>query len=172
MYMGNNRRIMSEIIGDAVDIARGFVDELYKGGLASDVQIIGGVGSAALGNSGVELYPEDKLIVVPQGLKLPRYREDGTLRDLDVLVTNVDDEVLAAVDLAAKASVPKGALDRSIFGYQPLSRLEDQIRNPVLAAALVHVSDRYVEQEGTEVITAQKSVFPFAVDVPPEALET
>ena len=87
MYMGNNRRIMSEIIGDAVDIARGFVDELYKGGLASDVQIIGGVGSAALGNSGVELYPEDKLIVVPERYKLPRYREDGTLRDLDVLVT-------------------------------------------------------------------------------------
>ena len=169
--MGNNRRIMSETV-NAVDIAGNFVDRLSDYLLDTNIQIIGGVGSAALGHSGVEILPEERLIVVRDEIVLPRYRDDGTLRDLDVLVTSADPDDLKEIEEVAEETIDEGDLEVSIFNYQPMSKLEDQVRNPALAAALVHVSDRYVEQKGTQVRAAKKPVFPFAVDVPTEALET
>lgn len=156
---------------NCVDIVRPFVDALEAAEI-TNVQLFGGVGSVALGDPRTEIVPEDRLVVAPADLYLPQHREDGTLRDLDCLVlTSVTQEV-DAVEALAKKHIAKDALDVSIFGLRSMSQLERQRRIPILGAAKVHVSDRYVIMDGDEVAYARKALFPFEVEMPVSTLET
>lgn len=156
---------------NCVDIVRPFVRALDDEHF-TNVQIFGGIGSAALGHPGAELLPEEKLVVVPGDLFLPRHRNDGNLRDLDCLVKSSRPEVKDNVEIIARETIDKDKLILSIFGLRPMSQLLRQIEHPSSSMAKVQVSDRYVEEDQNSVVAAKKALFPFAVDLPVEALET
>jgi hypothetical protein len=156
---------------NCVDIVRPFVDALQEANI-TNVQLFGGIGSVALGDARTEIFPEERLIIAPADLYLPQHRKDGTLRDLDCLVLSPVAERVDAVEALAKKHIGKGVLDPSIFGLRSMSQLEGQRRNPVLAAAKVHVSDRYVVMDGESVAYARKALFPFEVEMPVPTLET
>jgi len=52
----------------------------------NNIQIMGGIGSAALTHQETMIVPDEKRVIAPADLSLPQYRPDGNLRDFDALV--------------------------------------------------------------------------------------
>lgn len=135
-------------------------------------QIIGGNGSAALVHPKTELDLVSGLIIAPEGCDLPVHRDDGTLRDMDVLVLSSDEADLAAVEGLSDRTVGK-RLQRSIFGLKPVSDLRRQQRHPISASAKVFLSDRYVELDSNGGVRyGYKALFPFAAPINADSLAT
>lgn len=154
---------------NCIDIIRPFRDDLEEDGLLGRVQFIGGVGSAAMGNEATLILPDESTMVAPADLYLPRRRDDGNVRDMDVLVLSDDRAVIDKVEGMAKDTVD-GKLHVSIFGLRNASYLRKQLRHPVLGwkAVKTFVSDRYLDADGS----MTKALFPFGVPMDREALET
>ncbi|HUC96563.1 MAG TPA: hypothetical protein VMR16_02755 [Candidatus Saccharimonadales bacterium] len=149
-----------------------------------DVQIIGGINSAALVHPDTIIDLKAKEIIVPADICLSTVRDDKTksLRDIDVFVQSSDPRYIDSINDLAEVTI--GAqLERSIFGILPSEALERQMRNPLGVAALFNtvVSDRYMVTDETALLLPDgmvsddsmvKSLFPFAVPLSKEALET
>lgn len=136
-----------------------------------EVQLIGGVGSAALAHPGLQIDFENKIITAPTDLHLPQFRGDGNKRDLDVLVMSADKHEVAEVEEFAE-QVIGDELEISVFGLKEVSQLEVQKKHPFgLSAMKTFLSDRYVTGigDGTK---AYKALFPFQVAFSPSAMET
>lgn len=153
---------------NSLEIIQPFIDRIDD---ARDVQIMGGLGTAALVQSGVEILSSSKEIIAPEGFYLSAHREDGTLRDVDVLVLSSEADRVESIDTLLEASIGNN-LERSVFGIRPHSALEAQLANPLgFRAFRTFLSDRYEaspDARGGYV----KSLFPFSVTLPKEALET
>lgn len=168
---------MTEVAADpnCIDIVLPFRDELALRTDLPDVQMMGGIGSAALKHPGTLILPDERRIVAPDGFledegareSLARFRPDGTQRDLDLMVKSTNPEDKAAVKaLAEKAT--KGLLEISAFIYHDAAELEEMIKNPTGFFALrMFVSDRFEHEDGS----MEKSLFPFAVPLDREVLE-
>ncbi|HEX5744453.1 MAG TPA: hypothetical protein VFX84_03340 [Candidatus Saccharimonadales bacterium] len=160
---------------NCIDIAVPFRDELAARPDLPDVQIMGGIGSAALKHPETVILLDERRIVAPDDfledadarVGLHRFRPDGTLRDFDLLVKTADEEAVGEVEAIAERTVD-GQLQISAFGLHSAEDLERQRENPLgFFAVRTFVSDRYVHEDGS----MQKALFPFAVPLEREVLE-
>jgi len=153
------------------------------------VQIIGGVNTVALVNPDTVIDTKRKEVIAPESLFLPNIRDDGTLRDLDVLVLSSEASYVSYVSRKVDEAIGKD-LDGSVFGIRPESVLHSQIKNAFGVAALkTFLSDRYYVSNETKSFMSPdsapicgtdngyqygivKSLFPFAAPIHPESLET
>lgn len=150
---------------NSLDIIRPFVQRIET---QPDVQIMGGLGSAALALGEVELSFDRKEVYAPKDFNLSAFRPDGTLRDVDVLVLSSDPSRIGEVSAELKETVGN-ELERSVFGIRPRQALEAQIQDPLgFRAFRTFVSDRYDLGDGELV----KALFPFWVPLHQESLET
>lgn len=163
---------------DCIDIIAPFTEHIERYAAAtSNIQIMGGIGSAALTHAQTEIFPYEHRIVTGHGFRQdPQVRaalepirpEDGTCRDLDVLVLSADEREVGVVEKLAERTVD-GQLDISVFGLHKAAQLQEQIANPFgWQAFKTFVSDRYVNPDGS----MQKALFPFAVPLDKANLET
>ncbi len=150
---------------NSLEVIRPFVDRIQS---QPDVQIMGGLGSAALASPNVAISYDAKEVRVPAGFNLSVLREDKTLRDVDVLVLSSDAARIAEVDVELEETVGAG-LERSVFGIRPKEALAAQIENPLgFRAFRTFVSDRY-DLGNNDLV---KALYPFMVPIHPESLET
>lgn len=131
-------------------------------------QIIGGVGSAALADPRSELRLDTVEVVADSGLSLPTYRDDGNKRDLDVLVLSNDEDRIREVEAVAEDAIGD-ELEISVFGLKSLDQAEKQIAKPYRSSITKWLSDRYIDLDTG---VGYKLLFPFAVDLPYDTLET
>jgi len=155
------------IIYNSLEILRPFVDEVQND---TDIQIMGGIGTAALEDPRTDYNVDKKEIYAPKGFALPSFRDNGTKRDVDVLLTSSDPVRVAEVEKVLEATVGSH-LQREVFSIRPHEVLADQIEHPLgRRAVLAAVSDRYeVSPDVTGIYV--KALFPFAVPIEPESLE-
>jgi hypothetical protein len=140
------------------------------------VQIIGGNGSAALLDDRTRIDLEARTIEAPADCDLPRFRPDGSLRDLDALALSTDQAEVDRVEALAEELVD-GRLLVSVFGLKTVADLEQQRRQPLRSAARVFLGDRYVTivrdgQGGIVGIDGVKSLYPFQVPISTDTFET
>ena len=151
---------------NSVDVLRPFLKEY---GTSPDVQLIGGIGMAALLDSATKIDVNNKRIIAPEDLCVPAVRANGSKRDVDVLVATTE---TARVDLVAAClkTMLNGELKESVFGIRPKHELEAMYRNPFgVRALMAFVSDRYAAMSSSGDL--KKVLFPFAVDIDPESME-
>lgn len=153
---------------NSLDVIKPFIERVADAG---DVHIMGGVGTAALGCASVEINSSAKEVWVPGSFVLPTHREDGTKRDVDVLVLSSDKNRVAEVAFDLQETVGD-ALEQSVFDIRSHETLQKQLAHPLgFRAFRTFLSDRYEassETSGTYV----KSLFPFSLALPNEVLET
>ena len=161
---------MSGTTTDCFAAVRPFIDALDSPAAAGDVQIIGGVSTSALSHPSTEIHVDTKEIIAPRGFSLSRHREDGTLRDVDVLVLSSNSQRVYEVERTLQQTTGN-TLERSVFGIRPAESLREQTAHPLgLRALRTFLSDRYDTPRGAS--SRVKSLFPFAVPLPDETLET
>lgn len=154
---------------NCVDIIRPFNEAI---GGREDVQLIGGIGSAALTHPETVIVPEEKRVIAPYDLYLPQYRPDGNLRDFDALVLSYKKEKVAEVEELSE-EIMGDELELSLFGLKPIVQLARMKLHPYREGLKQFLSDRYVlEEEDAGVEVAVKALFPFSVGMNLETLET
>ncbi|MGV9001855.1 MAG: hypothetical protein ACOH18_02775 [Candidatus Saccharimonadaceae bacterium] len=162
---------MSERTSDSknsLEITRPFIERITD---TNDVQIMGGLGTAALLQAGVEIHYDTKEVITADDFYLSARREDGSKRDVDVLVLSSDPTRIAEVEAELQQTVGK-ALERSVFGIRPHTSLQKQLASPQgFRVFRTFVSDRY-EAESFSTGSYVKALFPFSVPIDPEALES
>jgi hypothetical protein len=146
-----------------------------------NVQIIGGINTVALTHPETVIDFKAKEVIAPTNLDLPTVRDDkaGTLRDVDIFVKSSDPREIHNVSEFAEVTIGS-ELEKSIFGIVPGEALESQMRHPLgIAAFKTFLSDRYEVTGKLELPDGMipssgmvKSLFPFAVPLDEEALET
>jgi hypothetical protein len=157
---------------NCIDIVRPFVAELD--GNTPPLQIVGGVGSYVLQQEGVEIRPDERLIIAPPGMKrdgIGQFRGDGNKRDFDVLVLSTAKAEKKVVEELAEDTIGKD-LKLSVFGLHTVAQLRKQPGHSALNLARRWVSDRYVKDEGGLITEAWKALFPYAVRMDLDSLET
>lgn len=139
--------------------------------LVSEVHIIGGVNTVALENDDTIINIKDKEVIASPNLSLSTQRDDGTLRDLDILVHSDHEFAIEYVKRIAERTVGD-ALDLSVFGFKREEVLRQQMSHPLgFYAMKTFLSDRYcIGENGSQKIV--KSLFPFEAPVDPASLET
>lgn len=157
-------------MNNCVDIVRPFVEDMSKRPELR-YQVIGGTGSAALALTSTLIVPEEGLVIAQPGLHVDRYRKDGNLRDLDLLVLSSQQPVIDAVEAKAHNWIGKG-LEISVFGMHPMSALRHRQEHPLRGTAVSWLSDRYVEESGGNITALKKGLYPLAVDVDLATLES
>lgn len=146
--------------------------ELDAQGL-TDVQIMGGIGSAALKHPGTVILPDEKRIVTSSDFlydeegnlnpDLARFRNNGTLRDLDALVLSYDPDYVARVEKIAEKEID-GRLDISIFPLHDGAELSEYEESPFgFKSFRTFVADRYAKRDG-RIVKALPPLFEVAVD--------
>lgn len=169
------------------------VGEAIRDGLLPRMQMFGGVGSAALTHEQTVIKPDEKRIIAPEGLWLPTEREDGTLRDLDVLILSTDTATIEQAEQTITELIEEDngkrdkqgkvilatPLEVSVFGLHTIAELRDQKGHPLRSLAKVWVSDRYVDERALQREDIDpvreigfKAVFPFAAPISKATLET
>jgi len=155
---------------NCIEIITPFITELHSRGLLEHVQLMGGVGSAALKHPGTVILLDEQRIAttadfVIDNPDLSDYRPNQTKRDVDTLVTSSDPVVVEAVKNVAEEVIGE-SLEREIFPFKSGDYLDGQLAHPLSWQSVKTVtSDRY-ETEGGLV----KALFPFSVPLPAEAV--
>jgi len=141
---------------NCVDIVRPFSEAISE---RDDVQVIGGIGSAALTDKATVIVPDEKRLIASPDIFLSQYRDDGNLRDFDSLVLTTDGSHLREIE-ADGAKTIGTQLELSFFDLKPAARLDNHRQHPFKSLGQF-VADRYVTQTETgEISSAQKSLFP------------
>jgi hypothetical protein len=155
---------MTEI--NCVDLVVPLVHELDSEGVK--FQIMGGVGSVALAGEFISVG-QDRTIHTRDKIHLSQFRDNGSKRDVDVLVLSDDDaEIYKAEKIAQE--VIGDELEISIFGLKTWWDLAAQKRRPVKSLSKVFLADRYTGIQ--EIDECYKALFPFIAPIEPETLET
>lgn len=158
---------------DCIDIITPFAEALGENPQLPEVQMMGGVGSAALKHPETIILPDEKRIVTSKTFTqanpdLSQYRSNGTLRDLDMLVLTDDEAQTQEVEALAKEIIGD-QLVVSAFCLREGEHLNAQIRSPFGVKSLkTFLSDRYVMPDGS----LEKALFPFAVPIDGDFTET
>ncbi|MFI5271073.1 MAG: hypothetical protein ACHQT9_03455 [Candidatus Saccharimonadales bacterium] len=158
---------------NSIEIIRPFIAGL---GEEHDLQVIGGVGSFVLKNPAAEILVDEQLVIAPPDeymdySDIGQFRKDGNRRDFDVLVRSSSPEEIGAVEELAQETIGR-ELELSVFGLHTIAQLDSQRAHPVQSLAKVWVADRYVSEEDGQIVDAKKALFPFAVDIDFDSLET
>lgn len=149
---------MSEI-RTSVDAIRPFLEQF---GDAPDIQVMGGLGSAALRHPKLVIDSENKELRVPDH-KVSLLRPNGTKRDADVFVATTDTERIKEVKRALTASVA-GRLAVSVCAFHPHTSFD---RQPYVQTDVT--SDRYCIDPFRR--RYGKVLSPFVAPIDPEGLE-
>ncbi len=158
----------SEDIPNAFEITRPFVNEVIDDG---DVQLIGGLGIEPLLHAGMSINMDAKEVIVPEPLFLPAHREDGTKRDVDVLVLSSQPGRIQQVGELLNTSV-EDHLEQSVFSIRTHEALQKRLAHPFgMRAMTTFVSDRY-EAAPDAPTPFVKALPPFSLPIDPESLET
>lgn len=141
------------------------------------VQIMGGIGSAALSHPDTVIIPDEKRIVTSDDFlqngkgelnpHLTRIRSNGTLRDLDVLLLSCDPDYVEQTKRLVEEQID-GQLETSVFPLHDGRELEERVESPFSFKSIASfVTDRYVMEDGKMV----KALAPlFAVDIDPDTV--
>lgn len=158
---------------NCVDIVRPFVAEMAEQHPDLSYQVIGGTGSAALALAETLVLPRDVLVAAPENLFVPQFRDkkQRNKRDLDLLVLSSHEPTREAVETTARETIHRD-LKLSVFGLKSAAALRHAHEHPILPDVFSWVSDRYVEESGGTVTELWKGLYPFAVPVDTETLET
>lgn len=136
------------------------------------VQIMGGVGSAALVDPDLYIDDATQTLIPLADIDLPQFRPGGSKRDLDVLVLSTDQDVIDHEEALAKELIGN-ELDLSFFGLLKTNALHQQASRPVLSTGRTFLADRYVgSTQAGGIVEARKALYPFSVAVDPAAFET
>ncbi len=140
------------------------------------VQIMGGVATAPLLDARTVYLPDDDMYFAPDDITLPAQRENGTRRDLDVLVITTKPEVVASAESTVATHIGK-SLELSFFGIQTVRALQAQRDRPYRSSAKVFLGDRYGQEIANGLNQSRfselyKSLFPFAVPLSESSLAT
>jgi len=164
---------------NSIDVLRPLAEALDKEPI--EVQIIGGVNSAALVHPDTVIDADSKTVIAPSLLHLPTQRNDAakTRRDLDILVKSSNPDVIERVERIVDETVGT-ALERSVFGIVPEKVLRRQLRHRFGFTALkTFLSDRYVHPDDIDTPDGVdspdrmiRSLFPFGVPIDSESLES
>jgi len=156
-------------MSNCIEVIRPFAEALELDHI-SNVQIIGGVNSAALLHPDTEFDVDNREIHAPSSLYLDTHRDDAThsLRDLDVLVLSSSQQQIENIRFYLKQTVGD-ELESSVFGIRTAETLKRQIDRPFgLVALRTFLSDRYNNPYGPGLV---KSLYPFSVDIDPESIK-
>lgn len=150
---------------NAINIARPFFEKYADN---KDVFVIGGLGSAALSHPDMQLSSTDKVIAVPD-LTVSRRRIDGTVRDIDVLVTSRDDRETLAVEWCLADTI-RDELGVSVCNIANGDGILQDIRQPFHIRTLPSgfTSNRYSNpfpELNSELV---RYIFPFVAPLPAE----
>ncbi len=152
-------------MANSMDVIRPFAE--WVEAHSADIQLMGGIGSAALADIDTVIDVNAREVIVPDGFELPTQRNNGTLRDLDVLVKSSSRDDIGFVEAAVAETVGED-LEHSVFGFKSADALQRRIDNPLgFVAFKTFLSDRYEYSDGMV-----KSLVPFSVPVDPDSLET
>lgn len=133
------------------------------------MQIIGGIGSVALLDSRSVMNVTERTIVAPDDLFLSTMRDNGSRRDVDVLVTSDDQATVDEISDVLETTVGN-ALERSVFGFQPQTRLDRTFAQPFGPLVLgSFLADRYGNMQSPE--GAHKALYPFKVPITPASMD-
>lgn len=166
---------------NSIDLVKPFARYYKADSLSADklldgkncnVQIVGGINAVALQHPDTIIDVKNKEVIAPDSLYLPNMRQDGTQRDVDILVLSSEESYISWVQSQAEDRIT--GLEPSVFGYKNAETLKRQMRHPLGYAALkTFLSDRY---DHTFDIGLQsgfvKSLFPLAVPINRESMET
>ena len=151
-----------DYVGVCAEVARGVSPSSRV-----KIQFMGGITARALSDPSLRVYPEDRVMEASPELRMPTTRENGTLRDLDILALTTDPSCVTAVQDEVSGIVD-GRLDVSVFGIRPAEILRNQSRHPMGMSALkTFLSDRYREETGE----TYRALFPFSVPIDNETIE-
>lgn len=159
---------------NCLEIITPFVEEVRDN---SQIQMIGGVGTFVYETPGVQIIPEQRLIVASPDTdydQLGQYRnrdQGATKRDLDVLVLTTDPEKISGVAQTAEEMIGN-QLVISVFGLQKASKLIKQNKHPGVALATNWLGDRYIGKNPDGSLFVERALYPFADRMDPETLET
>ena len=156
-------------MSNCIDVIRPFTEALELDHI-SNVQIIGGVNSAALLHPDTEFDVDNREIHAPSSLYLDTHRNDAThsLRDLDVLVLSSSRQQIENIRYYVKQTVGD-QLESSVFGVRTAETLKRQIEKPFGSVALrTFLSDRYENPNGPGLV---KSLYPFLENIDPESIK-
>jgi len=102
---------------------------------------------------------------------LPQFRDDGNRRDLDVLVKTTDPHSISRVEEIGNDLIGD-ELELSIFGLIPMAELQKQRRQPIRNVCERFTADRYAIESDGRLTKVVKALFPFAVGMHLDSLET
>lgn len=126
------------------------------------VQLMGGIGSVALQDPDSRLSVRDEVIDLASGRDMPLLRDNGTRRDVDVLVTTADEAFRERVQ-ARLEEIVDGQLEVSVFGLLGPEKLRRSLARPLgLTACMTFLADRY-EHPSDAQGGFVKALFPFMV---------
>ena len=149
-----------------IDVLRPFFKEF---GDDSRVQLMGGIGSAALRDPDSQLSVRDEVVTLPTGLDVSVRRDNGTPRDVDVLVTTADRAFRDQVQKRLEEIVNR-RLEVSVFGLLGPEKLRRSLAQPLgLTALMTFLADRYKHPDSAQDGYA-KALFPFMVPLDGAAL--
>jgi hypothetical protein len=133
------------------------------------VQFLGGITTLALGGEKTTVNPDDQTIEAAEELFLPTTRDNGSRRDIDLLVKTTDSETIHQV-LDSVKKVVDGRLDVSVFGLAAAAALGQQIARPLgFSAIKTFLSTRYYDDENKQLYRA---LFPFQVPLDEQTIRT
>lgn len=90
--------------------------------------VVGGLASAALAHPGTRFDIGQRTIIPPEDLTLPSARENGTLRDIDVLVLSPEEKKIDDVQNSVQ-SVVGDNLEISVFGIDSHEMYAEESRH-------------------------------------------
>ena len=156
---------------NAVEICEPYFERLAETG-TTNVQVLGGVGSAVLTKPELDIDFAGKRMRFNGELFLPQFRDGGSKRDLDVLVLTADQTEVDAAETTA-AEVISDDLELSFFGLKSYGQLVNIDEHPRSSTIKSFLADRYVTTDGQgQIVGLQKALYPFATTVDPASLET
>lgn len=156
---------------NCLDIVKPYVEAVIAPGMP-EVQILGGVGSAALRDEATVILFDEERIIAPPDLYLPQFRDEGTKRDVETLVLSTDPLDNKRVKQCAKDTIGKQLIIET-FPLLDASDMSTLYENPLgKNALLAALSDRYVDTSQGPDAGVQRILFPFATEISAEALKS
>jgi hypothetical protein len=103
---------------DCYEIVRG-MDEVLREGGVTQYYVLGGMAAKVLQDPGTIYDHGHRIITASKDLRLPSVREEnGTLRDIDVLIPSANRTDIARAEQIIRAHIGN-RLDISVFGFEP-----------------------------------------------------
>ncbi len=154
---------------DCFEVVRPFLAAMA--GTAIPYQVLGGISVLPFVHGSPAVDGVAGRVAAAPRLHLSTLRDNGSRRDLDILVLSTSSALVDATRAIAARTIG-GELETSVFALRPAAQLRQQAARPLAAAGRIFLGDRYVEEDAGRVSRLFRALFPFAVEVGTGALQT